>query len=186
MRFPGKYLAAAIVVAAMGSVPAAFGQMAPFGNDEDIAFADKVWSIMQQRGVAGVDDENTIRGFPYEGTEPHGFVLDTLYLKANIDGRTGDLVVKRNYGPEGVTVEEVQADAAGHLAAITIAFKREAGYDEEDANWFWAKYLADGTLDKNASGLALAGRVAKGMDAGCIACHTAAGEDMLFTTDHIK
>lgn len=181
----GMWLATALV-AAVGFAPAVLGQSALFGNPDEVEYAERVWSIMEERGVAGVSDEMTIRGFPYEGFEPHGFVLDTLYLKATIDGHTGDLVVKRNYGPEGVSVEEVQSDAAGHLAAVTIMFKREAGYDEDNANWFWAKYLADGTLDQNGEGMALAGRVAKGMDAGCIACHQGAGDDMLFTTDHIQ
>lgn len=186
MKIAGGMWIAAALVAAVGFAPSVMGQSAPFGQAEDIDYAEQVWSIMQERGVAGVSDEMTIRGFPYAGTEPHGFLLDTLYLKATIDGHTGDLVVKRNYGPEGVSIDEVQGDAAGHLAAITIMFKREAGYDAENADWFWAKYLADGSLDQNGNGIALAGRVAKGMDAGCIACHTGAGEDMLFTTDHIQ
>ena len=60
-------------------------------------------------------------------------------------------------------------------------FKREAGYDEENRDWFWAKYLPDGALDRNPAGIELAGRVAKGMDAGCIACHTALGGEDLET-----
>lgn len=182
-----KLIAVALAfILSIGSAVAVFGQSAPFGNAEDIDYAEQLWTIMQERGVAGVDDDQVIRGFPYAGTEPHGFVLDTLYLKATIDGHLGDLVVKRNYGPEGVSVQEVQNDATSHLSAITIMFKREAGYDEENADWFWAKYLPDGTLDQNGNGMQLAGRVAKGMDAGCIACHTGAGEDRLFTTDHIQ
>ncbi len=46
------------------------------------------------------------------------------------------------------------------------------------------KYLPDGALDKNPKGMSLAGRVGKGADAGCIACHLGAGgEDYVFTTD---
>lgn len=166
----------------------AFGQSGPpFGQAEDTEYAAKLWSTMADMGLAGVSGDNVVRGFPYEGIEPHGFVLDTLYATATIDGHTGALVVKRNYGPEGVSVEEVQADAAGHLAAVTVMFRREEGYDSENRDWFWAKYLADGSLDKNPAGIELAGRVAKGNEeAGCIACHTAAGEDMLYTTDHIR
>ena len=66
-------------------------------------------------------------------------------------------------------------DPAKHLGAITVMFRREAGYDDDNADWFWAKFLPDGSLDKNAMGGSLAGRVAKGMDTGCIACHS--GED---------
>jgi hypothetical protein len=35
------------------------------------------------------------------------------------------LVVERNYGPEGVTEDEVIGNPAGHLGAITIVFQRE-------------------------------------------------------------
>ncbi|HUV33242.1 MAG TPA: cytochrome P460 family protein [Devosiaceae bacterium] len=185
MNKPIVLLASAVAAAVVFS-SAVFSQAPPFGNPEDVDFANKVWAQMETLGVAGVTGDNVVRGFPYSGVEPHGFVLDTLYVKATVDGRTADLVVKRNYGPEGVTVEEVQNDAASHLAAITIMFKREAGYDDEDGNWFWAKYLPDGSLDQDG-GMQLAGRVAKGMDAGCIACHAAAdGGNFLFTTNHIQ
>ncbi len=76
------------------------------------------------------------------------------------------------------------ADPGKHLGAITVMFRREAGYDEDNQNWFWVKYLPDGSLDKNAKGMALAGMVAKGADVGCIACHSG-DEDYLFTTDAI-
>ena len=79
---------------------------------------------------------------------------------------------------------QVLADPGTHLAAVTVMFRREDGYDPDNANWFWAKYLPDGSLDTNPAGMALAGRVAKGADQGCIACH-AAEEDYLYTTDHI-
>ncbi|MCB1809044.1 MAG: hypothetical protein KDJ99_28985, partial [Candidatus Competibacteraceae bacterium] len=56
------------------------------------------------------------------------------------------------------------------------------GYDPDNNDWFWARYLPDGSLDKNAEGIALAGRVAKAdPPGGCIACHTAApGGDLVF------
>ena len=178
--------AAAIVAGAFVAAPT-IAQTPPFGQEEDTSYAAKVWEAMVAQGVAGVEGDNVIRSFPYEGAEPHGFVLETLYSNATIDGHTGALVVKRNYGPEGVDVDTVQSNPAEHLGAVTIMFKREAGYDDENANWFWAKYLPDGTLDKNPAGLELAGRIAKGNEeAGCIACHTGAGEDMLFTTDGIN
>ena len=75
-------------------------------------------------------------------------------------------------------------DPAKHLGAITVMFRREAGYDDDNQDWFWAKFLPDGSLDKNAMGGALAGRVAKGADAGCIACHSGV-DDYVFTSDAI-
>ena len=62
-------------------------------------------------------------------------------------------------------------------------FQREEGYDPETRDWFYAKYLPDGSMDENPMGMALAGLVGKGADAGCIACHQGAGDDYLFTTD---
>ncbi|WP_051203101.1 cytochrome P460 family protein [Sediminimonas qiaohouensis] len=157
--------------------------MAPFGTDKDAAYADKVWQAMTDQNLAG---DGAIRSFPYDGLEPHGLMLETFYTKATIDGHEGDLVIKRNYGPEGVSADQVLMAPGDHLGAITVMFKREDGYDPDNQNWFWAKYLPDGSLDKNPKDMRLAGRVAKGMDAGCIACHTAApGDDYLYTTDHI-
>ena len=101
-----------------------------------------------------------------------------------MNGRTGQVIVKRNYGPEGVSVEEVLSDPVEHLAAVTVMFKREEGYDPDNQNWFWVKYLPDGSLDQNPMGVRLAGRVAKGADQGCIACHSGApGGDYEFLRD---
>ncbi|KAF0677556.1 cytochrome P460 family protein [Profundibacterium mesophilum] len=156
-------------------------QDAPFGNPEDTDYAAKLWDVMVEDGMAG---EDMLRAFPYEGLAPHGMMLETFYVDATVDGHEGALVVKRNYGPEGVSADEILADPDKHLGAITVMFRREEGYDPDTQNWFWAKYLPDGTLDKNPKGMQLAGRVAKGADQGCIACHSGAeGDDYLFTTN---
>lgn len=157
-------------------------QDAPFGTDTDADYAAQLWSEMEEMNMAGDD---MIRTFPYEGMAPHGMMLETLYTTATVDGHTGDLVIKRNYGPEGVSVDQVLSEPGTHLGAVTVMFRRADGYDPDNQNWFWAKYLPDGSLDKNPKGMRLAGKVAKGMNAGCIACHSGAGEDMLFTTDHL-
>ena len=154
----------------------------PFGTDKDADYAAQLWATMEDMNLAG---DGMIRSFPYDGMAPHGMMLETLYSTATVGGHTGDLVVKRNYGPEGVTEDQVLQDPGKHLGAVTVMFRRDAGYDPDNQDWFWVKYLPDGSLDKNPKGMRLAGRVAKGMDAGCIACHSGAGEDMLFTTDHI-
>ncbi len=159
----------------------AMAQDAPnFGGDEDQAYAQQVWQAMVDQNLAG---EGAIMSFPYPGTDPHGMMLETFYSRATIDGHDGALVVKRNYGPEGVTVDDVLGAPAEHLGAVTVMFRREAGYDDETGNWFYAKYLPDGSLDANPNGVALAGLVGKNAEAGCIACHQNAGENYLFTTD---
>ncbi len=154
---------------------------APFGDPESVAYADKLWSALESSGLAG---DGAVVSKAYEGREPHGAVLDTIDATLTIDGHTGAAIVKRNYGGEGVSVSKV-ADAPGTwLKAVTVMFKRESGYDLDNADWFWAKFLPDGALDKNATGMALAGRVAKGAAKGCIACHRAApGGDYVFNHD---
>ncbi|MGB0959961.1 MAG: cytochrome P460 family protein [Halocynthiibacter sp.] len=173
------HLSALILGAFALSTPTLAADMAPFGTDEDKAYAALIWDIMEEQKLAG-DDQ--IHALPYEGIEPHGLMLETFYSSAEINGHSGALIVKRNYGPEGVEADQVLADPDKHLGAITVMFKREAGYDADNQDWFWAKYLPDGSLDMNPKGMALAGRVAKGADKGCIACH--AGDDnYIFTTD---
>ncbi len=66
-------------------------------------------------------------------------------------------------------------------------FKRKKGYDSDNQDWFWVKYTPDGNLHKNPMGIPLAGRVAKGMEKGCIACHSGAdGGDFLFNNTALQ
>ncbi len=85
-------------------------------------------------------------------------------------GREFIVIVKINYMGDGVSVEAVSENPAEWLDSLIAMYKREAGYDPEDGDWFWAKYNPDGTVQKNPAGVALAGRVAKGAPHGCIAC----------------
>ncbi len=171
-------------VIALGGSAGAQDNMMPFGTDVEVAYAAELWGALNDAKMVG---DGMIRTFPYEGIAPHGMMLETFYTEATIGGHTGTLIVKRNYGPEGVEEDAVLMDPAKHLGAITVMFKREAGYDADNNDWFWAKYLPDGSLDKNPKGMQLAGRVAKGKPKGCIACHSGApGDDYVFTSDHLK
>lgn len=75
---------------------------------------------MTEQNLAGDDP---VQAFPYPGTDPHGMKLETFY--------TGTWVIKRNYGPEGVTVDQVLGDSDAHLAAVTIMFRRADGYEPD-------------------------------------------------------
>ncbi len=176
-----KFIAGLALVGALTMTTASAQDMAPFGTEDDVAYAALLWDVMEASNLAG---ENAIQTYPYEGIAPHGMMLQTFYSTGTINGTTGDLIVKRNYGPEGVTEDEVLLDPAKHLGAVTVMFRREAGYDADNQDWFWAKFLPDGSLDKNPKGMALAGRVAKGADVGCIACHSGV-DDYVFTSDAI-
>jgi hypothetical protein len=154
---------------------------APFGGPQSIEFGKKLWIALEKANLVG---NSQIRVKPYVGTEPHGFVLESIDASVMVEGRKGRVVVKRNYGPKGVGVEAVEESRAKHLAAVTVMFKREKGYDSDNLDWFWAKYKKDGSIDNNPKGAKLVGRVAKGKEAGCIACHKGApGEDMVFLFD---
>ncbi len=148
----------------------------PFGTPEDLRYAAELWQVMAEKGLTSAEAEH-----PYPGIHPHGAVLETVDTTATVEGHTGRLIVKKNYVGEGVTVEKVKERPNRYLGAITVMFKREAGYDPENRDWFWVKFLPDGTVAKNPKGVALAGRVAKGMPRGCIACHKQApGGDYLY------
>ena len=168
--------------AAAATLVAAPAVAQEFGTDADAEYAALLWDVMAEGRLVG---DNALYGYPYPGVEPHGALLETFYTEATVDGHTGALIVKRNFGPAEVTENEVIGDPDGHLAAVTIMFRREDGYDPDNQNWFWVKYLPDGSLDQNPAGMSLAGRVAKGADQGCIACHSAEA-DYLFTTDAIE
>lgn len=153
----------------------------PFSGPSSVAYAAQVWNAMEAANLLG---PNMVSTKPYSGQHPHGAILQNVETTMTIDGNTGPLIVKYNYGGEGVSVNAVSQNPSQYLEAITVMYQR-AGYDPDNNDWFWAKYLPDGSLDKNPKGMQLAGRVAKvDPPGGCIACHSAApGEDLVFTNN---
>jgi hypothetical protein len=101
----------------------------------------------------------------YPGKSPHGAYLkvyaNTAALKAAREGKPmpdGAIIVKENYGKDKQT-----------LMAVTPMYKID-GYNPEGGDWYWAKYGADGSVDK-------AGKVK-----GCIQCHSVKkNNDWIFT-----
>ena len=171
-----KVLYLGVLVFLTGSANAA----APFGGEEDVDYARDLWQTMMDAGYAGKDG---MMSRPYVGQHPHGAILDTIEGKIALGGNLHTIIVKRNYGGEGVSIANVANDPPKYLKAVTVMLKRP-GYDPETRDWFWAKFKADGSLDTNPAGMMLAGKVAKGKPMGCIACHTAApGGDMMFLHD---
>jgi len=157
---------------------------ASFGGADDTGYAGRLWSSMASTGLVG---KGSIMSTPYTGVHPHGAILDTLDAHASVDGKRNIVIIKRNYGGEGVNKQVVASNPAKWLKAVTVMYKRP-GYDADNKDWFWVKYGPDGSILKNPKGMSLAGRVAKGVTgAGCIACHTAApGGDMVFNHDRYK
>ena len=167
-------------VAAALALHAAAGAAAPvFGGRDDTAFAARLWQAMAEA--------RTVRPI-YGKALPHGWVLEVQHRQLQVDGGSGYVVVKKNYGGGEPTIAEVEADRARHLRSITVMYRRSAGYDPENLDWFWAKYRGDGSLFTKATGAGprpIAGRVAKGPSGedsgGCIWCHRSAADgDYLF------
>jgi len=146
----------------------------PFGGKQDVAFAKRLWSAMKSADLVG---SNRINVRPFEGNEPHGSIQQVLDTKVRVQKKTGRVIVKVNHMGEGADIDTVHANPNKYVAAYTVMFKKPKGYDPENQDWFWLKYRADGSLDTNPKGMKLAGRVAKGMDQGCIACHRSIGGD---------
>ncbi len=172
-------LAAVLVVAGAATLDALMSHGMPFGGDEDVAFAAELWKQME-----GYEDW-PMSSDVYPGTSPHGAFLHLAYNVVNVDGEPYHVIVKDNFGGDGVTADTVRADPEKWLVAVTVMVQRDPGYDPDHGDWFWVTYAADGSVMDNPKGVALAGRVAKGTDTGCIACHAnAKGGDYLFTNDH--
>lgn len=108
----------------------------------------------------------------YGGNDPHGSLLTTYTNAVARSALTaGDSVL-----PDGAIVIKENYMPSRELAAITVMYKR-AGYNAEHNDWFFAKYLPDGSLDSAPDGTALEGRVP-----GCQGCHIAqAGLDYLYS-----
>jgi len=156
----------------------------PFGGPDDVSYAGKLWQSMLDQNLVG---PRSVRSTPYKGMHPHGAILDTIESTLVQSGHNGEVIVKKNFGGEGISKESVADNPDKWLMAVTVMYKREAGYDAENRDWFWVKYAPDGSVMKNPKGMALAGRVAKGMSEGCIACHTAApGGDLVYNHDRYK
>ena len=171
-------LTATALIASSGTVlAAAHGKMA-FSGPDSVEYSQQLWSALSGAGLVG----GALGSKAYKGVHPHGAVLTTDTSEVTVGGHTGKVIVKKNFGGEGVSIDSVTADNAKYLKAVTVMFKREAGYDADNQDWFWAKFKADGSLHTNPKGMQLAGRVAKGKPVGCISCHKAApGGDYIFT-----
>lgn len=138
----------------------------PFGGKMDVEFAEKAWKAMEGY------DKWLIQSEMVPGKSPHGKFIKLYYSMINVDEKPYHVIIKDNFMPDK------------KLAAVTVMIQREDGYDADNNNWFWVKYNPDGSIDKNDKDMAMAGRVAKGMDMGCIACHKASpGNDYLFLND---
>ena len=175
-------IALAALIAAPLSPSAQDEEPPSFGGPEDVAFAAGLWQALTEARLVG---PRAIVAQPYEGSEPHGVILMTMSSEVAVEGREAPVIVKKNYMGPAISIESVATNPALFLAAITVMFRREAGYDPANQDWFWVKYKADGSVDVNPRGVSLAGRVAKNPEDACLGCHQfAPGEDYVFLHDN--
>ncbi len=151
-----------------------------FGTAADVHMARAVWSSIENYR----ENWDSFPGWEgwREGGTPHGAWLKYYANSTAVNNAEqlppGSVIIKENY-PE---------QDANKLGPVTVMV-RIRDYDQETYDWFWAKYLPDGSLDTNDAGVQLAGKVAKGagedgQDAGCIGCHAGAGgDDYFFAND---
>jgi len=161
----------------------------PPANSEDVMFAHQLWKVMAKNHLVG---KQAIPLQPFfGGAKPHGMILEVYSHQLVMGKHNGFLVLKRNYNGEDVSIENVSRNRAKYLSSITVMYQREAGYDEDNLNMFWAKYKPDGELfNREMAGhkMSLAGRLIKGKthesNKGCLYCHASAGGgDYIFYPD---
>jgi hypothetical protein len=142
---------------------------APFGRPVDQAVATNIWAEIADR--ANWDQPESKQGWQM-GDMPHG-AWQQFYHNGADNTADGYIVIKENYG--------AQDEAA--LGAITL-MKKMHGYSPTAGDWFFAKFMPDGTPAMTETGVQLVGKVGLGGDSGCIACHTnAPNGDYLFSFD---
>ena len=178
---PAIHIAA--LVAALAGAGQAAAQEVAYGTRDDIAYGAMVWDMIEARHLAGA---KPVSAMPREGKAPHGEMLQTFYATGSIGDHTGDLIVTRSYAAEAGSADRILANPEEELTGYAVMFRREAGYDPENLDWFWARYAPDGSLARDAAGIGMVGRVGKGTGAGCIACHDKAAGDMVFSSDHLR
>lgn len=137
------------------------GEDMTFGTAEDLAMAATLWAAME--GHESWGSFEGLEGLQASGA-PHGEFVE-FYINDIAAGDTaglpnGSIILKKNYGSEDTS----------SLGALT-AMQKVDGYSPDAGDWFWVKYLPDGSVDVNPDGIPLAGRVGLGTDTACIGCH---------------
>ncbi len=82
----------AFAIATVLLVGAASAQeMKAFEGDEDVAFAMKLWTVLESEKLVG---PNRIHAQPFEGNPPHGGIQQVLGTDVNVDGRMARVWLK--------------------------------------------------------------------------------------------
>ena len=147
-----------------------------YGKKSDRQLAKELWKALRSNRMVGRERINV---HAFEGKRPHGAVQQIYTATIKVKGRQGRAIVKANHTKKGVTVQNVYDSPNKYLSGYTVMFANKPGYDPENNDWFWVHYRTDGRVNQAANGLAVAGRVGKLSDYGCISCHRKIGGDDL-------
>ena len=161
-----------LLTGAVVAATAALSQdMRGHGDADSIGFAQALWAAMAEARLVGDD---AIRSVAFRSEPPHAAILEQVEGSLAVDGQPGVVIVKRNFSGSGLTRNRVQdAPLSRYLAAITVMYRADG-----TADWFWATYQPDGTLDR-MDGVPVAGQVPF-----CADCHAEAhGGDFVFRHD---
>ncbi|MBS3771451.1 MAG: cytochrome P460 family protein [Bacteroidales bacterium] len=154
-------------------------------SDDEVEEDEKV-ELTQDKLDKATSHLGDFTGQNFAHGGPEGISADSTIREVygNVDQvgssiEKGTLITKRTYkkNPDG---------SNGQLFVTFAMFKRESGYDSENADWEYVQMPADESIDytEHPNGLLSEESVARGKLDGCISCHGAAsGNDYLFTND---
>ncbi len=164
-----------ILFAGLTQIPNEVSGGEAFGGPEDVKFSEQLWQAMAEARLVG---KQSIIAMPYKGSV-HKTILITFDSTVHVGGRTGMVIVKKMYQGDEISAEKVVNDPTKNLKIVAVMFKREAGYDPNNKDWFYTKFNPDGTSQKNKQGKLMTGRAGK-----CIGCHQSApGDDYVYSFD---
>ncbi len=147
-------------------VVSGFSLMPESAGEDAVPVADQLWQELKDVYPSWELYPGTTE--KQEGASPHGMNVTIRYSGGDPAAPSDGLIVlKENFG-EG-----------GELGAVTV-MRRVADFDPDNEDWFYAKYLPDGSLDQTPDGMPLAGAVEPEPGAACRGCHRSApGDDFL-------
>ncbi|MES9976110.1 hypothetical protein [Candidatus Thiodiazotropha sp. LNASS1] len=92
-----------------------------FGNMDDLDYAADIWAGMSAAGLTG---KGATMSTPDTGMHPHGAILDTIDTRLKVGANDDILIIKRNYGGEGVSKSAVANDPEkGWQRAVSLVIR---------------------------------------------------------------
>ena len=142
-----------------------------YGLAADVDFAKRLWTALRKHRWVGAERRMAAA---QKGERPHGVVQQITKGELEVDGRTGRILVKANHRGSNATLASVMRHPNRYLSGYAVMYRREAGYDPANRDWFWVVFDRGGAV-RTFESRAIAGRVDTGATNGCIGCHRKVG-----------